>query len=84
MYEGYKAHNKPGLVHITGNFEIYALTWDDIFTSFDQRYRFIAQKMKADYELFLHENVDGDTPTGRELIDAKVETLVKLGIVANG
>ncbi|MBR3240815.1 MAG: ATP-binding protein [Oscillospiraceae bacterium] len=84
IYEGYKSHNKPGLVHITGNFEVYALTWDDIFTGFDQRYRFIAQKMKADYELYLQENADSDTPSGRELIDAKVEALVNLGIVVDG
>lgn len=83
-YEGYKSHNKPGLASITGNFEIYALTWDDIFVSFDQRYRFIAQKLKADYETYLSENAADDTQKGRELIDAKVESIVNLSIAANG
>ena len=83
-FDGYRAHNKPGLVLITGNFEIYALTWDDIFVSFDQRYRFIAQKMKADYELFQQENPDDDDLKGRELITAKVDAIVNLSIAANG
>ena len=49
-YERYKGHGKLGLAQVIGNFEIYALSWDDIFASFERRYRFIINKLKDDYE----------------------------------
>lgn len=81
-YDGYKAHNKPGLVSVIGNFEIYALSWDDIFISFNRRYSFIAQKLKADLEAYQENNPD-DTEINRDAITAKVDRIVNLSIAAN-
>lgn len=66
-YDGYKSHGKLGLASIVGNFEIYALTWDDIFISFEQRYRFLLEKMQRDFE-------QTDEPNDEENIDRKYVT----------
>ena len=48
-YENFKQHGKNGLVNILGNFEIYALSWDDVFQSFEERHSFLLEKLKIDY-----------------------------------
>ncbi len=46
LYKTFENHNKPGLVGVYENYEIYALTWDDVFKSFDLRHSFILDKLK--------------------------------------
>lgn len=74
-YDGYKSHGKFGLASMIGDFEIYALTWDDVFLSFEQRYRFILEKIQSDFE----QNVEDDTDEhiNRQYINAKVKRLIK-------
>ena len=60
-YEGFKDKGKPGLVMQAENYEIYALTWDDVFKSFDLRHSFILDKLKADREAIANE-LFGDNP----------------------
>lgn len=76
--DGYKVHGKAGLAGITGNFEIYALTWDDIFISFESRYRFLLEKMKNDYE----ESVDSSDASNasRVIVREKVQRLIDLQV----
>ena len=48
LYKTFESYNRPGLVAIYENYEIYALTWDDIFKSFDLRHSFMLDKLKFD------------------------------------
>ena len=54
-YETFKDRGKPGLVYLTNNFEIYALTWDDIFKMFDLRHSFMLDKLKYDRDEIVKE-----------------------------
>ncbi len=48
-YNNFKQHGKLGLANIIQNFEIYALSWDDIFQSFEARHKFLLEKLKFDF-----------------------------------
>ena len=45
-YKSFEHFGKIGLVEKVDEYEIYALTWDDIFTSFDLRHGFMLDKLK--------------------------------------
>ena len=45
-YKSFEHFGKIGLVEKVDEYEIYALTWDDIFTSFDLRHGFMLNKLK--------------------------------------
>ena len=48
-YANFKQHGRRGLVDIiAGNFEIYALSWDDVFQAFEARHSFLLSKLKID------------------------------------
>ena len=47
-YVAQEAHGKMGLTTKIDNYEIYALTWDDIFKSFDLTHGFILNKLRID------------------------------------
>lgn len=55
LYQTFKDRGKPGLVSQSGNYEIYALTWDDVFKSFDLRHSFMLDKLKYDRSQLLNE-----------------------------
>jgi hypothetical protein len=48
-YSNFAQYGRNGLVDIIGNFEIYALSWDDIFQSFEARHSFLLEHLKLDY-----------------------------------
>ncbi|MBX2925428.1 MAG: ATP-binding protein [Chitinophagaceae bacterium] len=48
QYEAFKNNGKRYLVKAITNYEIYALTWDDIFTTFDLRHKFLLDKLEFD------------------------------------
>ncbi len=70
-YEGLKYHGKPGLVELVGTFEIYAFSWDDIFTGFENRHSYLLDKLQKD---FIETNASNseDTPRTREAVDSIV------------
>ncbi len=47
-YVSEQAQGKKGLVVKIDNYEIYALTWDDIFKSFELSHSFVLDKLKMD------------------------------------
>jgi len=47
-YVAHNAKGKKGLVSDIDNYEIYALTWDDVFKSFELRHGFLLDKLKMD------------------------------------
>ena len=75
-YDGYKSHGKFGLASIIGNFEIYAITWDDVFLSFEQRYRFLLEKIQRDFEQTEDYN-DDEENIDRQYVTQKVNHLLE-------
>lgn len=47
-YESFKVYNKRYLVNIQGHYEIYAMTWDDLFKEFEYRHYYILEKLNFD------------------------------------
>ncbi len=74
-YEGYRSHGKFGLASMIGDFEIYALTWDDIFLSFEQRYHFLLEKIQSDFEQTAED--DTDERIDRQYLNEKVKRLTE-------
>lgn len=50
LYESQKEKGKKYLVKGVHNYEIYALTWDDIFMLFDLRHKFLIDNLEFDKE----------------------------------
>lgn len=48
QYEAFKNKGKRFLVKAVANYEIYAMTWDDIFLSFDLRHKFLIDELDFD------------------------------------
>ena len=47
-YDSFKVYNKRYLVNIQDRYEIYALTWDDLFKEFEYRHHYILEKLNFD------------------------------------
>lgn len=54
-YVAEEARGKKGLVTQIENYEVYALTWDDIFKSFELSHGFLLDKLKTDREAIAEE-----------------------------
>lgn len=54
-YDSFKVYNKRYLVNIQDRYEIYALTWDDVFKEFDYRHHYILEKLNFDNEAIQQE-----------------------------
>ena len=71
-YDANKLNGKKGLVHKIENYEIYALTWDDIFKSFELNHDFLLERLKINKELLLEELI---TQTGTDLSRQTVDRI---------
>lgn len=81
-YANFKQHGKNGLVDIIGNFELYALSWDDIFQSFEARHSFLLEKLKLDYSQVSDSLEIGDAvPTSRTDVNALSNKLLAIKAV---
>ena len=54
-YKTFEDKGKIGLVHQIENYEVYALTWDDIFKSFELRHAPLLKRLKYDREKLAEE-----------------------------
>ena len=54
-YETMKDKNKRFLVHAVGNYEIYAMSWDDVFRSFEMKHKFLLDKLDYDKKVISEE-----------------------------
>lgn len=79
QYDGYRHLEKYCLAQVTGNFEIYALSWDDVFLSFQRRYKFIIDKLRDDYEAYCSENPETDI-VDRTYVDERVKALTNISL----
>ena len=81
-YDNFKQHGKNGLVDIIGNFELYALSWDDVFQSFEARHSFLLDKLKLDYSQVSDAlDMGGAAPVSREDVDALTNKLLAIRAV---
>lgn len=53
LYESFRVHNKRFLTRIAGNYEVYAMTWDDVFKSYELRYSFLLKRLNVDQQVLL-------------------------------
>ena len=60
QYESFKHFHKRFLVHTKGLFEIYAMTWDDIFKSFELKHQYILDKLELDTSK-MHNKIEAKT-----------------------
>jgi len=70
QYETFKDRGKPGLVYQSGNYEIYAHTWSDVFTSFDLRHSFLLDKLKYDRSILVEELKKEHSDNNRDTVNA--------------
>lgn len=68
-YNTFSDRGKPGLIHQNDKYEIYALTWDDVFKSFDLRHSFMLDKLKYNREILLEEFKNGYAEKNRNAVN---------------
>ena len=68
-YDTFKDRGKLGLVNITENYEIYALTWDDVFKSFEISHSFCLDKLKLDRDEIISEIKLSSEEKSKETVD---------------
>lgn len=76
LYNTFKERGKPGLVHQSNKYELYALTWDDVFKNFDIRHSFMLKKLRYDRDILLSEMKTKYDETNRETVDALTQLAV--------
>lgn len=54
-YQTFSDKNRAMLVHYKDNFEIYAMTWDDVFLTFEHREKFMLEKLQFDRQVIYDE-----------------------------
>ena len=78
QYKAFEDKGKVGLVFQVDNCEVYALTWDDIFKSFEIKHKPMLERLKYDRERVANELMAEVSDTeGRE----KADTLTKIAVV---
>lgn len=70
LYTTFEEKNKPGLVHINDNYEIYALPWDDVFKSFDLRHSFLLDKLNYNRDSLISEIENSHNTKNRKAVDS--------------
>lgn len=48
QYEAFKDKGKKFLVHQAGKYEIFAMTWDDLFRTFEIKHKYLLDKLEFD------------------------------------
>lgn len=78
QYEAFKDKGKRFLVHQAGKYEIYALTWDDLFRTFEIKHTFVLEKLEFDKTALQEElrikGIQLDT-TGSNEITSQIKSL---------
>ena len=76
-YDNFRQYGKVGLADIIGNFEVYALSWDDIFQAFEARHSFLLSKLKLDFsQASTVLGIKSENVPSRELVDDLTKRLV--------
>ena len=77
QYKAFEDKGKVGLVFQVDNCEVYALTWDDIFKSFEIKHKPMLERLKYDRERVANELMAEASDTeGREKADVLTQIAV--------
>lgn len=77
QYKAFEDKGKVGLVFQVDNCEVYALTWDDIFKSFEIKHKPMLERLKYDREQVANELMaEVSDSEGRE----KADTLTRIAV----
>lgn len=78
-YKSYEIYGHKGLALKKENYEIYVLTWSDIFYSFELRHKFLLDKLRMDKEAVAAELSERTgTSLSRDTVNAITEQLCPL------
>ena len=78
-YKNFEQYGKKGLADIIENFELYALSWDDVFQSFEARHSFLLDRLKLDYSQVSKElGFSNTTPQSKTDVTALTQKLIAL------
>jgi hypothetical protein len=69
LYESCKDKNKRFLVHSVNDYEIFAMTWDDVFKTFELRYDYLLAKLDFDKTDLLKDIGITDSLQSQEIVD---------------
>lgn len=76
-YKTFEDKGKVGLVNQVENYEVYALTWDDVIKSFELKYQPLLKKLKYDREQVANELMrESAQKEGREKVEALTEAVL--------
>lgn len=75
-YGAFKDKGKRFLVYQVGEYEIYAMTWDDLFKDFELRHSFILERLKYDRERLSKEILPPESEKNREAVDNITEKVL--------
>lgn len=76
-YKNFEHYGKKGLADVIENFELYALSWDDIFQAFEARHSFLLSKLKLDYSQVSAElGIAEEVPTSKAEVTALTQKLL--------
>ena len=76
-YKTFEDKGKVGLVNQVENYEVYALTWDDVIKSFELKYQPLLEKLKYDREQVANElMMESAQKEGREKVEALTEAVL--------
>ena len=60
LYKSLEIYNKRFLTHIVSNYEIYSMTWDDVFKSYELRYSHLLKQLDVEQQYLLTNIERGD------------------------
>lgn len=67
LYKAFENYHKRYLVHKVDNYEIYAMSWDDVFQDFKLKNQYILSKLNFDNEQILKEIEDAKNDAKRSV-----------------
>jgi hypothetical protein len=76
LYKSMEIKNKRFLTHNVSNYEIYAMTWDDLFKSYDMRYSYLLKELDVDQQ-FLFNSIE-NSKASRETADRLRDEILQL------
>ncbi len=77
-YSAFEDKGKPGLVFQVDSYEVYALTWDDIFKGFDLRHSFLLDRLNYDREQLSSQMLTDEVAKSQADSDELTQTAVNI------
>lgn len=78
MYEGLANLGRDFLVRTGKNFDIFVMTWDDVFKNFEISHRYILNRLNFDKTIIKEEIEKISDKEGREFVNEMVEEVLKM------